>query len=71
LMRASNFNVPTMPTQRSGLHARSPRHLLGMGLRVIWSRTAIGSTAPLSRADCQLWASGTSPPHYPRPSRLA
>jgi len=34
-------------------------------------RTAIGSTAASSPADCAPWASGTSRLHQPRPGRMA
>src|SRR5271168_2936274 len=33
--------------------------------------TTIGSTAPLSHADCAPWAFGTSQLHQPRPGRMA
>src|SRR5258708_29771558 len=42
-----------------------------MGLRVILSGTAIGSTAPLSHADFAPWASEISQLHQPRPGRMA
>jgi hypothetical protein len=50
------INVTANPTAE-WVDARSPRHFLEMGLRVIWSGTAIGSKAPLSHADCAPWAS--------------
>jgi hypothetical protein len=53
------------------LHVRSRRHFPGMRLRATSSAIATGSMAASSRVDCAPWASGTSPPRQPRPSRMA
>jgi hypothetical protein len=55
--------------RQNGLHVRSRWRFLGMRLRT--TSSAIGSMVASSRADCAVWASGTSLPHEPLPGIMA